>query len=264
MLRIISIAFLLLLSHSAEAHDYEVLFPYSLGYDALEAANKLDVKVDVRGMLADGKVESLGTEATTFDRTLITHLRVLSNIPLTPRLFLRTAVSAVTSYRKLEGKEEPRTIREDLWADYRPRAEITFFTNNNLEVFLGLNFRVIPGYEAEITTVDSENKETFGGASMKYPHLGFVKRAGAFKGGFFFQQGTEKARTVEKYNGRDGTTLLQEDRIQDPTTLAIFAKLQVAKMDLYAEFAAVQAGEGGNRTDVGATVDEDYIRLFSN
>ena len=68
-------------------------------------------------------------------------------------------------------------------------------------------------------------------------------------------------RAVIKTNDRDATTLSLEDRIHDPTTLGIFGSSTMSFFDVFGEFAAVSAGEGGNKTDDGASVEEDYFRL---
>lgn len=244
------------------AHEYEVLFPYSQGYDALNFDNKADFSSEVRGILVDGQIESLGTETTTFDRTLVTQLRLRGNAPLTPKLALRGVASMAYNDRRIKGAAEESINMQAISFDLMPRIELTYFTQNALEVFIGLNYRSIPAYEAEATIGSTLVTEKYETAAYKYPHLGFVKRGVGFKGGFYFQQGAEKARTVEKSNSEENVVLSQEDRVQSPTTLAIFAKVPLGRSQIYGEFAAVQAGELGNRTDEGISVEEDYMRLF--
>lgn len=243
------------------AHDYEVLFPYSLGRDALEFSAGFDTKLDSRVFLVDGNVESLGTHAVTFDRTLIAHIRSITNVQVADRLFARLGMSAVANRRKVEGQELPRTVKDESFYDFKPRVELTFYTQTNLEVFTGINYRVTSGFRSVTKSIDLETTEVYGSASMDYPHFGFVKRAAAFQGGFLFQQGAEKARSVKKSNNIDQTTLTLEDHIHDPTTISIFAKFKRGTLDLYGEFSAIHAGDGGNKSEDGTTVEEDYIKL---
>ena len=232
----------LFIPQSAFSHDYEVLFPYTLGKDALEYQSAANFDSEFRTFLADGEVESVGTESTTYDRSLISHIRLLSNFPVVDRLALRVVMSAAATVRKVEGAEQPRIIKEESYYDLKPRVELTFTTQNALEVFVGINYRLVGSYDSVTESIDLVTTERFGSASMNYPHFGFVKRAGAFSGGFYFQQGAEKARSVSKSNDRESIIISIEDRIQDPTTLGIFAKSKVGKFDVFAEFSAIQAG----------------------
>ncbi|SMF55526.1 hypothetical protein [Pseudobacteriovorax antillogorgiicola] len=248
-------------SSAAWGHDFEVLFPYSLGRDAMDFDSKFSVSAEARTFLVDGGVESVGTESITYDRSLIAHSRVVTNAPITDRLAIRAVISVVGTFRKVEGAEEPRTIKEELFYDAKPRLEVTFFTQNSLEVFGGVNYRLTSSFESKTESSEFITTEKYSGATMNYPHFGFVKRTGSFQGGFTFQQGAEKARSVEKTNDIDTSTLNLEDRIQDPTTLSIFTRTSIGKYGVYGEFSAVQAGEGGNKSDDGASVEEDYIKL---
>ena len=247
-------------SSTLKAHSFEVLYPYSLGKDAMEFEGS-DIAVQTRVFLVDGEIESLGTESTTYDRSLNSHLRLKANYSLTDRLALRAVISGVGAYRKVEGKEEPRTIKTESFTDLKPRLEMTFFTATRLEVFFGLNYRFIGAYESTTESLSLTTEEEYGSLQMDYPHFGFVKRDGGFTGGFYFQQGREKVREVRKSNSVDATVLNLQDTVQDPTTMGIFAKSKFSRFDVYGEFAAVQAGEGGNKSDDGSSVEEDYIKL---
>ena len=259
--KFLAIAIGLFFSLDLFAHDFEVLFPYSFGRDALEKQDGLGFNTELRTFLVDGEIESTGTESVTFDRTLNSHLRLVVYSPISDKLSARAVISTVASYRKVEGKEQPRTIKTESFYDLKPRLEMTFVTQSAVEMFFGLNYRIAGAFDSITESIDSTTTEKYQAARMDYPHFGFVKRAGGFVGGFYFQQGAEKARTVEKSNDRETTVLSLEDRIQDPTTIGIFAKNKISRYDVYTEFAAIQAGEGGNKTDDGGSVEEDYIRL---
>ena len=88
-----------------------------------------------------------------------------------------------------------------------------------------------------------------------------VKRSGAFHGGFYVRQGAEVSRTVTKTNNADDSVLRFEDKVFTAPAIGIFASWQQGWGKLYGEFSSIQGSEVGNKTDDGASVDEDYIKF---
>ncbi|NRA64996.1 MAG: hypothetical protein HRU19_10980 [Pseudobacteriovorax sp.] len=245
------------------AQSFEVLFPYSLGYDALNYQPQFQVGSTLQSMLVDTEIETSGTESKTYDRTLVNFFRLQASQSLNPKVGMRGTILGLGEFRKLESATEPRVIREEVEYTIRPRFEFIFVTQNALEIFVGLTGRYVFPFEVETVSSSLTSKEDYDSAFLSTQHFGFVKRVGRLQGGFYFRKGAEKARRLKKSNDRDGTILENDDVIHDPTKLGIFARVPLGRNSIYVEFSPVQAGEGGNRTDQGATVTEDYISLFS-
>lgn len=257
------IAFLMIfLCQSGYAHQFDVLYPYSLGKEAADFNRSSDFKAEFRTYVVDGEIDSSGTGSITFDRYLASHTRVVGNLYLTDKFYIRSVISVVGTYRKKEGKDAPRIIREESYVDTNARLELTYVTHNNVEFFFGLDYRNAGGYESNTESVDLESKESYSTAALDYYHIGFVKRAPSFQGGFYFQPGVEKSRTVEKTSSLDSTSLEFEDVIQNPARIGFFARTKLWSLGFFGEFSAVQAGDGGNKAEDGSSVEEDYIRLM--
>jgi transcriptional regulator with XRE-family HTH domain len=244
-----------------QAHTFDVLDFRSPGRDAIEFSKSAKVRAEAYGILMDGAVTSLGTEATTYDRTLVSHLQVWGGWGAGSRFYVRPNISVNGNWRKIEGAEAPRTITESQWLEGQARLEGTFITQNSLEVFLGVSINWYSAYEQKTQSVETTTYDRFSAAKLNYPHLGVVKRSGGFEGGFYFISGNEKVREVTKSSEGDDSIFRYDDRVFQPTTIGIFSRFRPRWGSAYGEFAAVQASEGGNRTDDGGTVEEDYIRF---
>ncbi|MFW7381706.1 MAG: hypothetical protein ACOH5I_23055 [Oligoflexus sp.] len=244
------------------SQPFDVLRFRSPGFQAVEFEKKTELQLDAYGILVDGEIHSQSTESITYDRTLVTVLDLHAAFPVSSQLFLRPSVSVNPNMQKIEGKTAPRSITEKTWLEFEAAFEMTFLAQNSLELFLGIHHKTIPAHHSETETSDIKMKDEIASGAINYPVLGVVKRSGAFEGGFYFISGQDKARTVTKKNDFDGSEFRFDDHIYQPTSIAVFARGGLAGVKAYGEFTAVQAGDGGNKTDDGYSVEEDYIRFL--
>ena len=251
---------LVLLPSLGLALNYDALNPHSIGEDALlyKPATSFNLQVDT--LLIDAEVKTFPIDSITFDRAASTLTRFWGSVPVSPKMGVRYSLMTRGVLRKQEGQLEPRKIAEEQWTEGMAGTELIYYTQTRLEIFIGVNYLAIPGFERTSKSATVETRWKFGAATVMAPHIGVVKRAGFVNGGFFFRQGAESSRDVVKSSAQDLATLSFKESVHVPTTVAMFAKIPVAKGFVLAEFAAVQGSEGGNKTDDGDTVTEDYTR----
>lgn len=253
-------------SHVAYGHEFEVLKRNTIGTDAIarEQNNQIGGNILLRSILVDGNIKSKGTGATTYDRTLVNELRLWGGVPVAPQVQIQPLIYINGNLQKIEGKEEPRTISERSWGDYTLGLAAYYRTASGLDLVAGIRARYVSAQVLETRTTDIDSKESYESASYTYPYVAIVKRSGAFNGGFYVRQGAEVARKVTKTNNAEESVLIFDDKIFTAPAIGIFANWRQGWGSLYGEFASIQGSEVGNKTDDGASVDEDYIKFQLN
>lgn len=249
---------LLLSAPNLYAHTWDILLHKSLGKDAVDFNRNGQFTTFTNTVLVDGAITSLPTEAVTYDRTLLNFADIAGVIPISDKISLRLDLMSQFAMRVEEGAEEPRKISRETWVEVYPRMGFTFLTQSNLEVFLGLTYAHIGAFERRIESEAIETVWSYEDVLMAIPHVGITKRTGSFEGGFYYKLKAEKSRSITKYTSQDESNLEFEDRAFDPTIVALFFQGKFGEYKLFTEFAAVQASDGGDTTDTGEKVMEDY------
>jgi|GEM_PF-2965125 len=251
----------LFIAGPAQAFTYEVLFEDTIGRDAIMFGKQPGFVGTVKTILLDGKVKTSGTDTTRYDRIFMNYAKVMQQIAIGPNAALRGSLPILINYQKQEGDQIPREVSESTWLETKPKIEFIYATQNALDIVLGVNAYSIQSREVEKESAFFTAKDDFEAAVMTYAHLAVVKHSGNFDGGFYYKSSAEKKRNVTKSTSIDASSFTVEDRVYDPTTVAIFMQSRQSFGQLFGEFAAVEASGGGNRTDRGATVKEDYFRV---
>lgn len=248
-----------LVTEALRADDYEVMTLTSLGSDALSFNKKAGFISDSDTFFVDGKIVSKTIGKTTYDRTLENNTRFGANLTFGQRFFLRPLIGVEYARHVQEGKEAPRLVVKEEPMKFKPRVDATFITANNLEIVTGATYWYVPAYERRSEATGLNTVSHIGQSSLLAPHLILVKRSGSFEGGCYYKAGVESDQEVKTYNTVDSSELVYKQKLYDPTRVGIFFKGMISEFDIYGEFTAVQAGEGGNKTDNGDTIEEDYL-----
>lgn len=251
----------LAISTPAWAFDYEVLYLETVGYQAATVDKGRAGAAVGRVVLLDGEVQTLGTETTNFDRVFINEVLVYQQLSLFPNLNARLTLPAQTVYEKQEGKETPRIVTEGTWLEAQPRLEAIYTTASNLDVIMGIEGTYISGFNRDSETPNFTAKDEYGSVFFNYPHLAVVKHQAAYDAGFAFVKSGEKTRKLNKTNSLDATRIETDDVVFHPTAVSLFYRGRTGFGSLFGEFTAVEASGGGNKTDTGASVKEDYFRV---
>lgn len=244
---------------TSRADAFELYFENSPGIDALEFNKRSGIAVYGDAALIDGAITSSPPDSTYYDRSLMTQVRVVSNVAFTPKMGLRTQLTTGSVIRKQEEAELPRTLTESTRLYLAPAVDGTFVTATGLELVLGVRYQYTNKFKEVFYAGEYESETKYGAAGVMTPRAGIFKRAGFGTGGLYFSGKGEAKRDVDAY-AFDGTMNESEDVVFSPSVIGIVARFKVAGYNADAEFAAVQAGEGGNRTAEGKVVEEDHIR----
>lgn len=251
----------LLASGSAQAFTYEVLFEDTIGRDAVIFGRTPGFHAVAKSVLLDGSVKTSGTDTRSYDRILVNYAKYMQQFAIGGNASLRLSLPALVNYRKEEGEQVPSIVTESTWLEAKPKVEFVYATQNALDIVLGVDGYYVSSFEAKSESAFFTATDKFEAASTSYGHLAVVKHGGNFDGGFSFKTAAEKKRNVTKSTSIDESSFVVEDRVYDPTTISIFMRTRLGLGLVYGEFSAIEASGGGNRTDRGATVKEDYFRV---
>lgn len=249
---------------SSGAHEYDALVDHSLGMDALSYEHSNDLKLQLDSVLIDGEVKTLPVNSINYDRTASTYARIIATTPFSPRLGSRFSLWAKMSYRKIEGDSEPRKIVDEQWIEGLARAELVFFTQTKIEIFFGLSYYGVNSFDRTSASPSVETNWEYEKVFFPVTHVGLVKRTGFVSGGFYYKPGGQRGRDISKTTSQDDSEIVFSDTVHDPTTVGFFIGLPIGKGGFTGEFASIQGSEGGNKTDEGRTLTEDYTRYRGN
>lgn len=250
-----------LASGSARAFTYEVLYEDSIGRDAVTLGRQPGLFAASKLVLLDGQVKTSGTETTSYDRIVLNYIKIMSQLSLGPNAALRLAMPAEITYEKQEGEQIPREVSQATWLETKPKIEFTYATQNALDIVLGLDVYYISAHNVKTESANFTATDSYQGAVTTMGHVAIVKHGPSFDGGFYYKGSAEKIRKVTKSTSIDDSTFVVEDRVYDPAAVAIFMQTKQSFGQIFGEFAALEASGGGNRTEKGATVKEDYFRV---
>jgi hypothetical protein len=142
----------------------------------------------------------------------------------------------------------------------RPTVDVTYITPAGLEIFGGASWTISPKYTQKVDSAMDSTSIRYGTMSILAPHLGVTRRGGFGAGGLYYQFGKQDSRSVTKTTS-DGSELNLSQNVQEPSILGVFAMFNGLGGVWSADLAAVSEGEGGERTENGNTVRDDYLRL---
>jgi hypothetical protein len=247
-------------SANALGQSYDVLIEESRAHDAALFDSKSRFKSFSNTTLIDGAITTEGIDETVFDRSLINQTTVQGEIPVSSTVSIRPTLFTQLAMRDEENEEEPRKISRYTWVEATPSIELTFQTATKVELLLGVAHHVIPDFEQESETSNVKTVSSYSQAALTTFHLGLTKRLGGVAGGLLYRGGTEGKRSVNKFTSQEGDVDLEfEDVLYDPTTLTLFFVSQLGSNGfVYAEFSEVQASNGGNKTENGDPIYENY------
>ncbi len=208
--------------------------------------------------LVDAKIKTSPPDTTTLDRRIENFLMLGGEKALNPKVGLRLNMQ-VEQVRRRQGEETP-PIR---WVDttvsqISPSFDATFVTHAGLEIFGGTLLQVIPSHKQTIDSDSIDGSTTWSSSTLQVPRFGVVRRGSGWSGGFYWIVGRETQRSFTK-TASDGSSLRGEDIVHVPSQLGLFGEIVWRGIATEFEMAAVQAGEGGNRTESGATVRDDHL-----
>lgn len=246
------------------AEEWDVLVQKSIGRDAVDSSSNGLFTTYADTILVDGRITSLPTHARTYERSLVNYTDFNGIIPLHPRAKLRLDLLTKFTMRNSEGSEEPRKITRENWTEAFPKVEAIILTQNNLELFFGGTYWVHSKVERRTETSTVETVTVYSDAAILVPHVGILKRAGGVEGGFYYKLRGERGRSIKKVTTQDDIELNFSDVIYDPTTIALFFQTAIGPSKLFTEFASVQGSDGGNKTETGEYLLEDYLRVKAN
>jgi hypothetical protein len=216
--------------------------------------------LDQRFRMFDGFVTNDQTNGRRIDRRMIYLAGVGLERPLGSQLSVRVDARGDVMTRRQIDALSPEVVTDERVVTARPSAAVTYITPAGLEIFGGARMIASPAYTQSVDSSAGKTKIRRGKSSLLSPHVGLTRRLASGAGGFYYQFGEETDRSVTK-SVSDGSSLEMTEVVHEPTTLGVFGQFSAGLTDWTVEGVAVSAGEGGERTDSGMTIRDDYMRI---
>lgn len=216
--------------------------------------------VDVTCGYFDGTIASNQSDAKHYDRRIGFGSGLGVELPTASNLSFRLDMRAESIIRRQVESGSPETFIDERSIHARPTLDLTYVTPAGLELFVGASWFLIPAYTQKVDSSVGATSIRYGSSSILSPHIGVTRRGGIGAAGLYYQFGKQVSRSVSKSTS-DGTALDLKQDVQEPSTLGVFAMFAGLGGMWTADLAAVSESEGGDRTESGNTVRDDYLRL---
>ena len=235
--------------------DYQTPATFALRFKKAPAS-----WVDVKLGYFDGAITNNQTDTKHYDRRIGVGSGVGVELPTTSNVSFRLDMRAESIIRRQIDSGTPETFMDERQIRARPTADITYITPAGLEIFGGVSWTLSPKYTQKVDSGVGSASINYGTMSTLSPHVGVTRRGGFGAAGLYYQFGKQESRSLTK-TASDGSELELSQAVQEPSTLGVFAMFNGLGGTWTADLAAVSEGEGGDRTENGNTVRDDYLRL---
>ncbi|MBC7661439.1 MAG: hypothetical protein H7249_17220 [Chitinophagaceae bacterium] len=248
-------------AEAAGAFPYDVLQTDTLAKESATLKHNNQGQLKTKVIVLDGEIKTEGTDSTIDSHVLINEVRFMQQAVFSPNLAARVSAPVYFMYEKEESKDQPRIVTEAAWVEAQPRFDLIYSTTNNLDITLGADTFYVRNYDERSKAETFSSHDAYHAAFYGRPHLVIVKHGGTFDAGFTYQIGVEKNRDMTKSNTIDNSVFKFKDVLFEPTTVSVFFRRELSLGSVYGEFAAIEASGGGNKTEKGATSEEDYFKV---
>lgn len=206
----------------------------------------------------DGKVTSSPPDATKFDRRIETLAIAGADTTFGSRFGARINVKAESSKRRQAEEEEPKAVVDETQSKLAPSLDLTFVTDKGLELFAGMLIEQHAAYTQSVTSANVSSETKFKAVQVDAKRFGVVRRAGAWTGGFYYLQGSEKSRDYDK-SASDGSSIAGTEKVFIPSRIGVFGDVGMASFGFDFELAFIQARGLGPKDERNASVFTDYF-----
>ena len=229
------------------------------GYLALQYARRSHVwsRLDLGGV--DAQVKTSPPGSVRFDRRAEGFAVLGFDAQVGSRLALRLNVKGTYSKQRQSQKDQAQSVVDQTQKVYIPSADLTFITSQGLEIFAGAEDQLIGAYNQKITSVNGVSTTHVHKSAVLAPHIGVVRRAGTWSGGFYYVRGGHVQRDIDQ-SAFDGSGITSKDVAFVPPRLGVMGAANVGRSSIDFELGFVQARGQGLIDDKGRTIYADYFQ----
>jgi hypothetical protein len=215
-------------------------------------------RVDFSGV--DGAIKTSPPDAIKYDRTMEAFCEVGAEVPVAPNLSVRGNLGAMWERRKEEEKDPPKSPIDRSYTTAEPSVDVTYTNPQGLEIFGGIGLSMQSSYVEKQVSETTSSDTTFGSVSLFVPRFGMVRRGATWNGGFYYVMGRDSTRTYRKV-ASDETETSGTSPVYIPSVIGIVGQIKLAVIDTELDLAQVRAGGGGEKSESGVTIRDDYLRF---
>lgn len=214
-------------------------------------------RIDLIGI--DGNITTSPPDRVRFDRRAAAFINSGFDLAF-PRFGWRLNVKGWGGLAKEEEKDPPKSPIVRDFAVLEPSLDLTYLNPQGLEIFAGIMMHIQSSYTETLTNDIVSLSSEFDKVMVPVQRFGMVRRGGNWSGGFYYVSGNEGTRGVTK-TASDGSFFRSDSIVHIPTEYGIIADFEVSSVNVLLDMAAVQAGESGERSAEGVTVEDDFQRI---
>ena len=229
------------------------------GLLALQFARRSHVwsRFDLGGV--DAQVKTSPPGSVRFDRRVEGFAVIGFDAVMGARFGLRLNVKGSYSKQRESQNDQTESVIDQTQQVYTPSADLTFVTTQGLEIFAGAEDQLIGAYNQKITSVNGISTTHVHKSAVLAPHLGVVRRAGSWSGGFYYVLGGHVQREVDQ-SAFDGSGITSQDIAFIPPRLGVMGTFFVGRSAIDFELGFVQARGQGLIDNKGRTIYGDYFQ----
>jgi len=229
------------------------------GYMAMQYARRSHVwnRLDLGGV--DAQVKTSPPGSVRLDRRVEGFAVIGFDAAFGSRFGLRLNVKGLYSKQRQSQKDQTQSVTDQTPQTYTPAADLTFLTDQGLEVFAGAEDQINSAYNQTVTSAVGVSTTHIHKAAVLAPHFGIVRRAGAWSGGFYYVLGGHRQRDIDQ-SAFDGSGITSQDIAFVPPRLGVTGQFAAAKSLIDFELGFVQAHGQGLTDDKGRTIYSDYFQ----
>jgi hypothetical protein len=241
----------------------------NIGYSDFEMVGRsplLFKKIRTFGLRQDvgffeGTIVNDQTSGKRVDRRFFTRIASDAEIPILANMSVRGSIVGIATVRRQVDQFTPEIVSDEKQIVLNSNLAATYVTPAGLEVYGGIRAWLNPKYSQEVDSLGATTSIRRPSARLVAQHLGLTRRFGSGAGGFYYQFGKEETREVTKVTSGIEDVVVSET-LHAPTTLAMYGKFQTGSTQWTLEAASLSSGEGGERTETGSTIRDDFLKLY--
>ena len=258
MWRFFAIVMLWLATESA--HAQSVRDEYTAGTMALRYRRENNTWFQTQIIGVDASTTTSPPDATFLDRRIENSIVAGKDAVINDRFGIRVASKGFFSFGKRQEKEPPISPQTSRHGEVVGLVDLTYINHKGLELFVGQEYHAFLPATIDRDSGIVSSHLRYNAGSYLLLRAGLMRRGSSWSGGFYFVSGEEDDRDFTA-TASDGTSSQGTSKVYTPTEYGIVTAFDTAAGSYEIDLAMVQAGEGGERSDLGTTIHDDFLRL---
>lgn len=161
---------------------------------------------------------------------------------------------------KSENEVGPSITNEQTITKSSFAFDYNFKTSRGLDIGLGLEYLIFPGYEQKISSDLIVQDKSHGDSSVMRARLSILRQGSGWIAGAYYVSAGESERDIETSAG--GITDNSNEIVGEGPELGVMANISVSSIPVYGDVAYIKASEVSTKSSDGTVIKGDYLRFI--